>query len=107
MKGERENEGKLKWSLVHKPSLEPMVQVLEFGSRKYSAHNWKQGLSITEILESLQRHVFAYESGEDIDPESGLSHIGHIQCNAMFLAYMAKFRPDLDDRYKEKENGNK
>ena len=33
-KGQRFNEGKLKWSLVHFKSLEPMVRVLEYGCRK-------------------------------------------------------------------------
>jgi len=40
--------------------------------------------------------------GEDNDPESKLSHVGHILCNAMFLSYMSIFRKDLDDRYIDK-----
>lgn len=94
----RYNQGKLRWSLVDFESLEPMVRVLEFGAQKYSDHNWKKGLSITEICESLLRHTFAYMSGEDMDPESNMSHIGHIQCNAMFLSYMHHKRKDKDDR---------
>tara|TARA_R110000851_G_scaffold315229_3_gene477576 strand:- start:6268 stop:6417 length:150 start_codon:yes stop_codon:yes gene_type:complete len=43
----------------------------------------------------------SYLEGEDIDPESGVSHIGHIMCNAMFLSYMSQFRKDLDDRHKD------
>jgi len=102
--GDRFNAGKLKWSLVDFESLEPMVQVLEYGAKKYSAHNWKRGLKTTEVCESLLRHLFAYLNGEDVDAESNCSHIGHIQCNAMFLAYMVKHRPDLDDRFKRVES---
>ena len=98
--GDRFNQGKLKWSLVDFESLEDMVEVLEYGAKKYSAHNWKRGLKTTEVCESLMRHLFAYLNGEDNDPESGCSHVGHIQCNAMFLAYMMNHRPDLDDRFK-------
>ena len=36
MSGLRYNTGKLKWSLVDYPSLEPLVKVLEFGAEKYS-----------------------------------------------------------------------
>ena len=47
--------------------------------------------------------------GEDNDPESGLPHLGHIQCNALFLSWMMEHRPDLDDRFNFKqllEDGN-
>jgi hypothetical protein len=101
-RGDRFNEGKLRWSLVDWNSLEPMVKVLEFGATKYDDHNWKKGLKTTEVCESLMRHLTAYLAGEDIDPESKLSHIGHIQCNAMFLSYMDKYMPDFDSRYKDK-----
>jgi hypothetical protein len=73
-----------------------------FGAEKYSSHNWKKGLKYSEISESLQRHLNAFMEGENNDPESKLSHIGHILCNAMFLSYMSIFRKDLDDRYIEK-----
>lgn len=99
--GERLNEGKLKWSLVPQSALHPMVRVLEFGANKYSEHNWKKGLPVVEICESLKRHLDAFMEGEDLDPESGLSHVGHIQCNAMFLSWMLKNRPELDNRFKE------
>lgn len=84
----RFNKGKLKWSYVHFRSLEPMVKVLEFGARKYAPDNWKKGLKRDEVLESMQRHIAALMDGEEIDQESGESHIGHIQCNAMFYNYL-------------------
>lgn len=90
----RYNEGKPKWSLVDFKSLEPMVRVLEYGCTKYEKDNWKKGLDNTEVLESLSRHLFALMSGEELDPESQLPHIGHIMCNAMFFQY-----------HKNKENG--
>lgn len=96
--GDRFNEGKPKWSLVPQSSLIPMVQVLEFGAKKYGAYNWTKGLSIKETCESLKRHLDAFMEGEDIDSDSGLSHIGHIQCNALFLSWMMENRKDLDDR---------
>lgn len=94
----RHNEGKLKWSLVSFEALEPMVKGLEFGAKKYGIDNWKKGLPITEVCESMLRHIFAYLGGEDIDPESGLPHIAHIQDNAMFLGYMDLKMPQFDDR---------
>jgi hypothetical protein len=49
--------------------------------------NWKKGFDTSEVLESLQRHVAQLFDGEVIDKESGLHHIGHIMCNAMFYSY--------------------
>jgi len=83
----RYNKNKPQWSLVNFKSLEPMVQVLEFGAKKYSRDNWKKGLNKNEVLESLARHLFALIDGEEFDQESGLPHIGHIMCNAMFYQY--------------------
>ena len=97
MKADRYNEGKCRWSLVDFKSLEPMVQVLEYGTKKYSKDNWKKGLPVTEICESMMRHLYAFLNGETLDPESGLSHIGHIQCNAMFLSHMMS-KGGFDDR---------
>lgn len=84
----RYNTGKPRWSLVHFKSLIPLVRSLEFGARKYDPENWKKGLNKKELLESIQRHLAAMFDGEEIDKESGISHIGHIQCNAMFYVYM-------------------
>lgn len=98
--GSRFNQGKAKWSLVPQSALLPMVQVLEFGAKKYDAHNWQKGLKVTEICESMKRHLDSFMEGEDNDVESLISHVGHIQCNAMFLAWMLKNRPDMDDRFK-------
>jgi len=98
-KGARFNEGKAKWGLVPQSALLPMVEVLEFGAKKYAAHNWMKGLSIVEICESMKRHLDAFMENENNDPESGISHIGHIQCNALFLAWMMENRPDMDDRF--------
>jgi len=97
----RFNKEKRQWTLVDFKTVEGMVEVLEFGTKKYAANNWKKGLKTTEISESLMRHLFAYLEGEDIDEESGLPHVDHIQCNAMFLAYTHKFKPEFDTRYKD------
>jgi|SRR5882672_8389502 len=86
--GLRYNDGKLKWSYVHFTSLEPMVRVLMFGAQKYEPFNWQKGLKKDEVLESIQRHLAKLIDGEQNDPESGLHHIGHIMCNAMFYSYM-------------------
>ena len=98
----RYNKDKLKWSLVDFSSLEDMVRVLEMGAKKYSKDNWKKGMPVSEVIESMLRHTFSLLSGEINDKESRLPHIGHIQCNAMFIAYILKNKPEFNDLQKKK-----
>lgn len=92
--GDREamrfNTGKVEWSLVDFKALEPMVQVLMYGAQKYEPDNWKKGLPEKKVIESLLRHVFDMLDGQDNDIESGLPHIGHVLCNAMFISYFRR-----------------
>jgi len=60
--------------------------------------NWKKGMPVTQVSESLLRHMFAFLSGEDKDPESGIDHLGHVMCNAMFLSYIMREKKQYDDR---------
>lgn len=83
----RYNTGKPQWTLVDFESLEPLVRVMEFGANKYARENWKKGLVLDQILESLARHLFALMKKEVVDPESMCEHIGHIMANAMFYKY--------------------
>ena len=83
----RFNSGKPKWSYVHFKSLEPLVRVMEYGAKKYAPRNWQKHMELKEIMDSMIRHVAALVDGEEIDPESGISHIGHIMANAMFYEF--------------------
>ena len=94
---DRFNFKKPKWSQVDFKSLEPMVAVLEYGELKYSKKNWMKGLPATEVIESLLRHTFALLEGEELDKESGLSHIGHMLSNCMFISYVLREKPEFND----------
>jgi hypothetical protein len=94
----RYNEGKLKWSMVHYQSLAPLVRVLMYGEKKYARDNWKKGLNREEILDSMQRHLAALIDGQEIDPESGEHHIGHLFCNCMFYSYFNVINGDKSSK---------
>lgn len=103
-KGEavKHDGGKPDWSLVPFEALEGMVRVLEFGANKYARNNWREngGFSYRRVLTACVRHLFAYMRGEDLDPESGLSHIHHAQCNLLFMAFYLTNKKEFtkDDR---------
>lgn len=107
LQGDRYNKGKAEWGLVDWDALEPMVRVLEFGAKKYAKYNWKKGMHYVSTTESMLRHIHSFLDGEDIDPESGLPHIGHILCNAMFLSYYYQYMKDFDDRFIDENKENK
>lgn len=81
----RYNQGKLEYSMLDLTKLQEAVKVLMFGKVKYARDNWKKGMNTSSIIDSLMRHLSAIQNGEVIDPESGLSHLGHLQCNILFL----------------------
>jgi hypothetical protein len=91
---------KIPLELLDPVALEGLGKVLEFGKKKYAAHNWRGGISFSRLLGAALRHTFAIIRGEDNDPESGLPHVDHLGCCWMFLSNMMKTRPDLDDRWK-------
>ena len=72
----------LRYDLIPYQELtEAYARVAEHGAEKYDPWNWTKGLSRRQIMESLLRHSFAYNRGEDIDDGpggSGLNHADHI-----------------------------
>lgn len=74
--------------------------VLTFGAKKYASHNWRKGMSHSRLIAAALRHLLAYMGGEDVDPETGFSHLYHLSCCIMFLSELAITHPQLDDRYK-------
>ena len=99
--GTKFDQDKPRVDLLDPLALEGIAKVLTFGAKKYSAHNWRGGISYSRLIGALLRHAFAIIRGEDIDPESGLPHVDHLGCCWMFLSNMMKTRADLDDRWKD------
>lgn len=66
-----------------------VAKVMEFGAKKYGWDNWKQATSedVERYVDAGLRHWFAHANGELLDPESGLPHIHHAACNAMFVSW--------------------
>lgn len=99
--GLRYNSGKRLIAAISPHFIEGIADVLTFGARKYARNNWMKGLSFSETLDSLERHLKALQRGEERDDESGILHIHHVNCNGMFLAHYFQFYDNyknFDDR---------
>lgn len=100
----RFDSGKTNWSLMPFEAVEEINKVLEFGANKYVEWNFANngGMNHSRILNSCLRHIFAYMRGQDLDPESGLSHLAHAGCNILFLLYYNKY----PETFKAKDDRN-
>jgi hypothetical protein len=84
--GRKFDGGKLEYGLLPPKALEETVKVLTFGAQKYERDNWKKVPdSKRRYFDALQRHVWAWKNGEQIDAESGIHHLAHAMCCLMFL----------------------
>ena len=85
--GGRKFDGdKLQYGLIPPMALKEMVRVLTFGAEKYEPDNWKNVPdSKRRYFDALQRHLWAWKEGEQIDPESGTHHLAHALCCCAFL----------------------
>lgn len=98
--GNRYNVGKIPWHLLPWDAVEEVVRVIQFGAKKYSPRGWEdKPLSYVETAASMTRHTVAWLRGQDRDPETGLHHMAHAACNALFLvAYALRGEKSKDDR---------
>jgi hypothetical protein len=67
---------------------------------KYPRDNWRKGTEWREFLGSALRHLLAWGDGEDLDRESGLSHLKHAATNIAFLIEYQERGLGTDDRYR-------
>lgn len=96
--GLKYDQGKPRWSLMPFNALREVLGVLEYGARKYKPNNWLLVENPTgRYSDALMRHVCAYMGGEDVDPESGLHHLAHAVCNALFLLHFESDRQRDDE----------
>lgn len=88
MSGLKYDQGKTRYDLIPPEVLEAIGRILTYGAEKYGDRNWEQGgIGYSRYFAALMRHMWSYHSGEQLDPESGMSHLWHAACNiAMMIA---------------------
>jgi len=99
--GNKYDQNKVRFELLPQASLQEIAKVLTFGAQKYESWNWSKGIAYSRLLGATFRHLGAWAVGQDKDKETGLSHLAHAGCCILFMLWMEKFRPDLDDRHKD------
>ena len=85
MDGIKHDSKKPKMNLLPPKAIVEVAKVLTFGAQKYGPENWKELEDLqNRYLAGALRHIFAHMDGEQLDPETGLSHMAHALCCLLF-----------------------
>lgn len=85
---------------LHRKNL-PRFELNNAGKLCHSGeHNWRKGIAYSRLIDAAMRHLAAWSGAEDLDPESGLSHLAHARCCIGFLLAYEVNGPKNDDRYR-------
>ena len=89
---------KVPLGLIPPHAMEQTAWVHKLGADKYGAWNWREtGVCASTYVNAILRHLNAWRDGEDLDPESGISHLAHVACSANILmdaGYCGKLQDD-------------
>src|SRR6266403_5346522 len=99
--GTKHDLGKDRWDLAPWEAFGEVVKILTFGAGKYGDRNWERGIVYSRLFAATVRHLSAWWRRDDLDPESGRSHLAHVLCCVAFiLTFTLRGRTDLDNRPK-------
>jgi hypothetical protein len=91
--------------LIPPTAMEQVAWAHKLGADKYGPWNWREtGVCASTYVNAIMRHLNAWRDGEDLDPESGFSHLAHIACSCNILMDAAAVGKLQDDRNKRPTN---
>lgn len=84
--GVKYDSGKSMMSLVPPRALRETSNVLTFGAQKYAPNNWSKLDNLqSRYLDAALRHINEFQTGIEIDEESGCHVLSHAICDLMFV----------------------
>lgn len=99
MKGSKPSQ--LGW--VDPAALKVLGEVAGKGAEKYGdGHNFLKGYDWQLSYDAMMRHMMAFWSGEDADPETGLPHTAHAAWHALALTSFQLHGLGADGRWSTK-----
>ena len=102
--GKKDDSGKPPMDLLSHKALEEIANVFGYGAKKYGRYNYRSGIAYSRLIAAAYRHLGAFNSGENLDRETNLSHCAHLAACAIMLLDMVSDKPALDDRFKASGN---
>lgn len=95
-----------RYDLIPAEPLRMLAELYGKGAFKYDERNWEKGYEFSKSFSALQRHMWLFWAGEDIDDEMGLPHTICAAWHAFVMTEFLRTHPEMDDRpYKEQSDG--
>jgi len=79
-------------------AIRALARVYAMGADKYERGNYRKGYDWSLSYSALMRHLWSFWQGEDIDPESGESHLMHAAWHCFTLFHFTQTQRAYDDR---------
>ena len=89
------------FGLIPKEALWELAELYGKGAKKYGPWNWSKGYDYSLSFNAMMRHAWQWWSGEEIDEETGISHIICAAWHCFALFYFLNHYPQYDDRNKD------
>ena len=87
--------------LLSPSAMRATADALGHGKDKYGPRNYRAaGINATTYVGAILRHITAWNDGEDLDLESGLSHVAHVSACCDILLDCMGTGMMTDDRSK-------
>jgi len=95
--------GKGFWAGIPYEGMQRVALWYEQAAIKYGPRNWEKGISVTDCVSAIMRHIWKFAWGwKDED------HLAAVVWNAMTIMHLEKFNPESCDlpRYQTEEDPN-
>ena len=87
-----------RYDLLPAEALREVAELYGIGAGKYEDRNWERGYDWSLSFAALNRHLWQFWAGEDLDAETGKAHMASVVFHALaLLQYMEQHRA-YDDR---------
>lgn len=93
-----------RYDLVPGDALWALAEHFGRGAEKYADRNWEKGTAWSLNFAAAQRHMWEWWGGENIDDETGSSHLIAAAWHMFALFHFMNTRPELDDRPSEESD---
>ena len=87
----------VRYDLIPVQGITEVSKILTEKLKRHEVNEWKYGISWTEVLSSLKKHLTEFELGNDFT-EEGLLHMAEVAANALILCEYYSIYPQGDDR---------